>query len=1068
MKRLLFLLMILAWAASLQAQEIISGYVTASGDGGRLAGATVQIKESGERALTDSLGAFHLRTALRRFTLSVRFVGFKSREVPIGLPVAMPQSIALEKDMQQLTEVVVSTGYQVLPKERATGSFEQVDRELFNRRVGTDVLSRLDGVTNSVLFDRRDPDQTRIQIRGVSTLFAAADPLIILDNFPYEGDFNNINPNDVESVSVLKDAAAASIWGARAGNGVIVITTKKGRYNQPVQISLNSNAMVTAKPDLFCIPEMTTSDYIDVQKLLFDKGYYDDEINDTYTYSPVGEVVETLASLREGRISQVDADSRIDQLRQYDVRNDFKNYIYQTSLNQQHSLSIGKGSESMRYLLSAGYDRNIPELKGNSYERVSLRLNHTLTPVKNLEVQTMISYTGNKTTSNSPGGYFGLYNAGSRNIFPYTRLADENGNPLAIERNLRQSFVDTTGNGKLLDWRYRPLEETGLLDNTSRGSDLRINTAVTYKFAPAFTAELRYQYGGYHLKGENYHSKETFYTRDLINEYTYVSSGSLVRNIPLGGILDESLTDLVDHSVRGQLAYSKQWKGEHELSAIAGIEFRQTQTEGSTSRLYGYDDNLLTYTPVDFSTEVPTYMDIYGTRRIPDNVELSSLLNRFISGYANVAYTYKNRYTFSASARKDASNLFGVKANRRGVPLWSSGVSWNVSEEPFYRLDFIPSLKARLTYGFSGNLPTDQSASPIISYSAVSDSRVGLPFASITNPPNPSLRWEKVGMLNAGIDFSLKGNRVSGSVEYFSKNVKDMLGTEATDATKGFSTIISNSANMVGKGVDVSLNTLNTDGALKWRSTLLFSYVKNRLKRFLSAPSLYASTYIGTGGSILPLEGKMPYMVVSYKWAGLNGETGDPHGYFNGELSTDYYSINNSTLLEDAVFHGSPVPLYFGALRNSVSWKSLSLSVNISYKFDYYFRRNTINYYNLASGGTGHADYAKRWQQPGDELNTTVPSFIYPLNLNRDRFYNYSEATVERGDHIRIQDVQAAWTLNRRQGAGTRVFKQFQLYAYLNNLNVLIWKANDAGIDPDFVNGLKTPLSLSMGFKIDF
>lgn len=1066
MKPLLFLLIILACVTSLRAQETLSGHVTASEDGRPLAGATLSIKESGEKALTDSTGAFHLLTPLRQFTLNVSFIGFKSKTLALQPPITRPLKITLEKDQQQLSEVVVSTGYQTLPKERVTGSFGQVDQELFNRSTSTDVLSRLEGTTSSLFFDQRDAEQIKLRIRGLSTLYASADPLIILDNFPYEGDLNNINPNDVESVSVLKDAAAASIWGARAGNGVIVITTQKGRYRQPLRLTLNTNTTVAARPDLFNIPEMTTTDYIDVQKMLFEKGYYDDEINDTYSYSPLGKVVELLAQQREGTITQAEADARIDQLRQYDVRNDFQKYIYRSSLSQQYALGISKGTETMKYQLSAGYDHNQASLKGNRYQRVSLRLNHTLAPVKNLEVQTMIAYTGNKTTTNSPGGYFGLYNAGARQIFPYTQLADDDGRPLAIERSLRHSFTDTTGSGSLLDWNYRPLEELELNDNTSKGRDLRIHTGVTYKLSPALTAELRYQYGSYQQEGRNYHSQETYYARDLINQYTDVSSGTLVRHIPPGGILDQSASGMNDHSVRGQLSLSKQWKGEHELSAIAGTEFRQTRTEGHTSRLYGYDDNLLTYTPVDYVTEFNTYRDLNSARRIPDNVELSSLLNRFISGYANAAYTYKGRYTLSASARKDASNLFGVKANRKGVPLWSSGLAWDLSQEPFYQLDLIPSLKLRLTYGFSGNLPIGQSASPIISYSPASDSRVGLPFAYITNPPNPSLRWEKVSMLNAGIDFSLKGDRVSGSLEYFAKNVKDLLGAEAMDVTKGFGSVVNNSANMVGKGIDVNLNTQNTDGALKWRSTLLFSYVKNRLKKYLSAPSLYAYTYIGAGSSVLPLEGKMPYMVVSYQWAGLNGETGDPQGYLNGELSQDYYSINNTTLLDDAVFHGSPVPLYFGTFRNNLSWKSLSLSVNVSYKFGYYFRRSSISYYALASRGETHADYALRWQQPGDERSTSVPSFVYPLNSYRDVFYTNSEATVERGDHVRIKDLQMSWTAPKKDGA--RWYRQLQLYAYLDNLNVLLWRANHKGIDPDFINGLKTPLSLSLGLKMDF
>jgi hypothetical protein len=468
--------------------------------------------------------------------------------------------------------------------------------------------------------------------------------------------------------------------------------------------------------------------------------------------------------------------------------------------------------------------------------------------------------------------------------------------------------------------------------------------------------------------------------------------------------------------------------------------------------------------PVNYKDELQSYNDMFGTRRILDNVNFGSLLDRFISTYANAAYSYKRRYTISGSVRKDASNLFGVEANRRGIPLWSSGISWNISDEPFYQFALVPVLKARLTYGFSGNLPINRSALTIITYYPATDNRVNLPFASISNPPNPMLRWEKVGMVNAGIDFELKGRRISGSIEYFSKRVKDMLGVENVDGTKGFSSIINNSANMSGKGVDINLNTLNVVGKFNWQTNFLFSYVKNKLTKYLEQPSIYANYYVGNGDALMPIEGKQPYMVASYKWNGLSDINGNPQGIYQNQTSTDYYNIINSTLLGDVIFHGSPLPLIFGSLRNSFSWKQLTVSANLNYKFDYYFRRNTISYYNFANQGESHSDYGKRWQKVGDAQSTTVPSFLYPLDQNRDGFYRNSEATVEKGDNIRIQDIALSYNLSQSFNKRT-VLKQLQIYTYVNNINLIIWKANKSGIDPDYVSGLKTPTNISFGLK---
>ena len=1035
-----------------------------------LVGANVRIKGTNKGAKTNENGIFTLKGVDEDTVLEISYIGYKIREVKASMKL---ENIALEISTDDLEEVnvMVSTGYQTLPKERATGSFVQIDNNLLNRSVSTDILSRLDGVTSSLLFDRRDKENTKLQIRGISTVFASPQPLIILDNFPYEGDINNINPNDVEAVTVLKDAAAASIWGARAGNGVIVITTKKGRYNQPLQISINTNFTLAPKPDLFNIPEMSTSDYISAQRYLFNNNFYDDDLNDAQTYPPLGEIVELLSKQRNLPSTDVQAraliDEQINELQRYDVRNDFEKYIYQTSVNQQHSLSISSGTENAKYMIAAGYDRNIPQLKGNASERLTLRFNHSQTLLKNLELQTNIAFTRSSSQMNSTGGYFGNYNIGSRNIYPYSRFATDDGLPLAIERNLRKSFIDGTLSNGLLDWSYKPLDELNLSDNSNIGQDIRINTAAVYKLSSAFQFELRYQYGSYSVNGKNYHNSESYFTRDLINRFTDVSSGKMIRNIPLGGILDESTARLTENSIRGQLNFNTQWGKNHQLSAIAGIEARQTNTENRTFRNYGYDDDRLTYLPVDYLKEYPSYNNMFGSSRIDGNINFGSLLNRFFSFYTNAAYSYKNRYTLSVSARKDASNLFGVEANRKGVPLWSTGVSWNISDEPFYKLNLIPVLRARLTYGYSGNLPTDQSALTIISYAPATDNSVSLPFANITNPPNPLLRWEKVGMINAGIDFGIIGNRISGSIEYFSKDVKDMLGNETTDATKGFGGIVTNSANMTGQGIDISLSSINTAGNFKWRSTLLFSYVTNKLTKYLSQPSLYANAYIGDGNALISLQDKMPYMVISYKWTGLDGQNGNPQGIYNGQTSSDYYNITNNTLLTDAVFHGSPLPLYFGSIRNGISWKNWSVSVNVGYKFDYYFRRSTIGYYTFGNLGRGHSDFGKRWQNPGDEKNTTVPSFTYPLDVYRDAFYVNSAATVDRGDNIKIQDFQMDYTINGNLNK-QNFFRQIQLYSYINNLNFLIWRANKSGIDPDFINGLKTPTSFSLGLKATF
>ncbi|WP_276346245.1 carboxypeptidase-like regulatory domain-containing protein [Daejeonella sp. JGW-45] len=238
MKWIYIILIILA-GLSAHAQNRVRGTVLSAENSAPLAGATVRIKNSTASVSAGEQGTFELNAgAAKELTLLVSFVGYDDRELELRLPLNNPLIIYLSDRTGMLSEVTVSTGYQEIPRERSTGSFAQVGNKLFNEQVSTDILSRLEAVAGSVSVDRATNPGGQLMIRGLSTIQGPKAPLVVVDNFPYDGDINNINPNDVENITILKDAAAASIWGTRAGNGVIVITTKRGKLNQPLVLSL--------------------------------------------------------------------------------------------------------------------------------------------------------------------------------------------------------------------------------------------------------------------------------------------------------------------------------------------------------------------------------------------------------------------------------------------------------------------------------------------------------------------------------------------------------------------------------------------------------------------------------------------------------------------------------------------------------------------------------------------------------------------------------------------------------------------------------------------------------------
>ncbi|AOM80571.1 hypothetical protein BFS30_01450 [Pedobacter steynii] len=1031
-----------------------------------LPGATVKLKgnESKVSIVTSSEGRFSVNVPGENAVLIVSYVGYKTKEVNVsGADVDLV--IRLEPVTGQLEEVsVVSTGYQTIPKERSTGSFEKIDNVLLNRTNGSNILTRLEGIIPGLLVDRRLIREGKlsagnVSIRGLSTLTQAiAVPLIVLDNFPYEGDVNNINPNDIESVTILKDAAAASIWGARAGNGVIVITTKKGMYDKPLQISFNTNLTVTEKPDLFAVRQMSSSDYIDVETTLYNAGFYDGRINNTRSYPYLSPVVELLAQTRPGgTLTLAEANAKIDVLRTYDVRNDYLKYVYRDAMAQQYALSLNGGGRQFSYSISGGYDKNNASIKTSNDYRATLRSDFSYSPVQNLEITAGTFYI--QKVNRSAGAFSRLdYN---KSILPYTRLADDEGNPLIVGRDRRVKFLNEIANPNYIDWRWRPLAEMNASSNTQKTYDLLLNLTAKYKFSQIISAEIMYQYGRTLTDLKNLQTQESYYTRNQINLLTQFNGSEVIRNLPLGSILGMTTGNNNLSNLRGQLNINKNWNDKHQLNAIAGVEQRENHTSSNSRNVYGYNDQLLTYADVDNKTQFISFSNFVS---MPSGINFTDVTSRFTSFYANASYTYNNRYTFSASGRKDAANLFGVNTNLRGAPFYSGGLSWDISREPFYQFLSLPYLKLRTTYGYQGNTNPSLSAYSTIRYGSTNDPDTGLPYADLINPANEELRWERVGMLNFGIDFRLKNNILSGSIEYYTKNVKDALFTAPLDYTTGFRFTTYNSTGLKAKGLDLSFHSTNLSktSLFKWNTDLILSYNVNKVTELKPVPS-QASSFIEVTPviNIFQMVGRPVAAIYSYQWAGLDPQTGDPQGLLNGQISKDYDALINTTP-DQLKYNGPATPVYAGAFRNTVSFKNFSLSANITAKFGHFFRRQALDYTALinTAGGIGHPDYSKRWQKPGDEFTTNVPSFIYPNDFSRDQFYAGSAALVEKADHIRLQDIIFSYTLNKPSWP----VKNIRFFTNISNLGIL-WRANKLGIDPEFNLDYPAPRTIAFGLN---
>jgi len=310
-------------------KQLISGTIMSKSSLDPVEGATIKIGSL--KTKTDRGGKFLLTGPFSDDKVSIQHVGFRDTVLSV-IAFTGDLTVLLVANANQIEEVeVISTGYQSIPKERTTGSFAHVDAKTLQRNPGMDLLSRLNGVTNGLYIGQNTGNPDGISVRGRSTIFSSTRPLIVIDNFPYEGDLDNINPNDVESVTVLKDATAASIWGVRSGNGVIVITTKNAKDRLSLEFS--SNYTIAKKPDLFYEKYMSSSDFIDSEIWLFNQDYFDKDIN--LKYAGISPVVEILEQIRSGKTSTEEGHKRIDSYRTQDVRQQLGEVLYRNKFKHQ-------------------------------------------------------------------------------------------------------------------------------------------------------------------------------------------------------------------------------------------------------------------------------------------------------------------------------------------------------------------------------------------------------------------------------------------------------------------------------------------------------------------------------------------------------------------------------------------------------------------------------------------------------------------------------------------------------------------------------------------------------------
>lgn len=995
----------------------VRGTVTDSA-GVPLPGATVMVKGTRRAVFTNSAGVFTLDEVSETDVLVISYTGYLTKEIQA----AKSLNIQLQLSIKTLTDVVVSTGYQTLSRERAAGSFGVMKQASLDKRSNLNILSYLEGQIPGVLTGA----DGRITIRGQSTISANKDPLIVLDGFPIERSVESINPNDVESITVLKDASAASIWGVRAANGVIVIQTKRGQSSmKPLDINFSSTLSVTQTSDLDALPYASTASFIELEKYKVDNKL---TFFSTKPRPAISPVVDAYLNNPSG------AAAIVEPLKDINSYDEFKKLFMSPAIRQQYALGLSGKGERSTHRASFSYDKVNAEFKHNSSERLVGDLFETVELLPALRLEMGLNFVLNTTKNN------GMGLADLKTLLPYQQILGSDGSYIPQPQTFYQGDKDAlVASGYPYNWDYNLMQEYNNKNNSVQNNSYNAVAGLSYKIIEGLFAIAGYQYESGTVKNTDLYNEQTYFTRNAVNFSTSLKNNVLTSGVPKGSIYRESTGSSYSHTFRGLLRIDRDLGSPlHNLSAIGGMEVRAVGSKLSNQTKYGYNEQSLQFARVNYNT---MYTDVRGSQQlIADETVFQDNLNRFVSLYSNAGYTYANKYTLNASARLDKTNLFGSSDQYRNVWLWSAGLAWQLNKEGFMDNSGFDRLTLRATYGINGNV--DRSTSPFLIANVATDQQTNQPYAYVSNPQNPLLRWEKTKVSNLGLDFAVLDGRIGGTLEYYNRFSEDLLGNATVNGTYGFNKAYINYASMRNRGTDVRLSGQVFNDRFKWNTTLNYSYNRNSVKT-VDFPQKTVGSYIAS----VPQEGKPLDYLYSYRWAGLSS-AGVPRVYDEKGEAVDFKTDMTSTMA--LIYQGTGTAPHYGAWINEFSYKGFSVLTNFTYKMGHKFRVPVIQYEPITEASQVHADWDKRWKQPGDEAFTNTPAApltVTGLNVY-DKYTKYADINVETASVIRFRELLINYALN------SKFFKRHAFTGLnfgLQVRNLATYKFNKAGLDPEYL-----------------
>lgn len=1033
---MLALLMLVTWVAS-YGQEVTGTIVDETGE--PLIGVHVRDKVNNINAITDAEGKFSVKVPNGGATLTVTYMGMKTiiQKVKAGQKVRW----VMQENVKQMKDVVI-TGYQQLDRRNLTSSVTSVDMKDIEIPGISSVDKMLEGRIPDLVLTNNSGEinaTPRLRVRGTSTLIGNREPLWVLDgiiltdpvdlspdvlNDPdYVNRIGNaiagINPQDIQRIDVLKDAAATALYGTRAANGVIVVTTKSGREGKP---TVNYSGQLTLRKRPYYsdgkINLMNSAERVQFSQFLAEEHYaYPSNM------SKVG-YEEALRQLYAGEITRQEFNAAIEKMKTENT--DWFSLLCRNSLSQDHSVSVSGGSDKVRYYTSLGVTQQNDVVRGAQNNRYTAmaKINYDISSKLKAELNingnissrdyaasdvNVIDYAYNTNriipARNADGTYF--------TYLKYNTSNDLYGNyPYSILKEIDNSSTEQSSNSVIttLNLRYKPIE------------DLFFNAIFSANVSNSTIDE--------------WHGENSFYVyclRGTVEETPKSNS-----YCPYGGELSRQHTAQKGWTARLQGNYNKYlgYGRKHNINVALGLEASSNKTEGDRykQRCYFKDRGM------SFATNVPLTYTNYWSWMQGNVPVITSAKTNMVSAYTTLTYGYKNLFSVNMNGRYDGSNKFGSRSNEKLLPIWSVSGNANLADILKIKADWLDLLTLKASYGQQGNMLDDQ-ASELIIRKGSFDGFYNEFTSTVSNFANPDLKWEKTHSTNVGLETAVLHNRIQLGLEYYHKRTTDAFMNKTISEVNGFTSYVVNSGDITNQGFNITLTaTPIKTKDFYWILSGNMSKIYNKVTTRPGAESYELNDFL-TGKAIV--EGMPVGTFYSYRFMGLSPVDGGPlidiWDERQAELKTaDKYTFYTSVLTPT----GSREPSITGSFNTTFTYKQWRLGATFLYSAG--AKTRLFRMFDGFSSGrvfrsevNANRDLLDRWMKPGDEERTNIPAIICggsphldvytkpwtentnyygpKLHSNAWTMYDYSDVRVVSANYLKFSNLNLTYEFSKKQ-----------------------------------------------------